>query len=72
MFWLLFLLEGWGFESFSGRDIFCLKNFDTLVKSIAMSSPFYTWNKYEEMSTVDYICLQITDDNKTTTHNKPV
>ena len=24
--------EGWGFESPSGRDIFCLKNFDTFQR----------------------------------------
>ena len=25
--------EGWGFESPSGRDIFCLKNFDTFTRT---------------------------------------
>ena len=25
--------EGWGFESLSGRDIFCLKNFDTFIRT---------------------------------------
>ena len=25
--------EGWGFESLSGRDIFCLKNFDTFTRT---------------------------------------
>ena len=25
--------EGWGFESHSGRDIFCLKNFDTFTRT---------------------------------------
>ena len=25
--------EGWGFESPSGRDIFCLKNFDTCKRT---------------------------------------
>ena len=30
--------EGWGFESLSGRDIFCLKNFYTFTSlSIGMS-----------------------------------
>ena len=24
---------GWGFESFSGRDIFCLKNFDNFTRT---------------------------------------
>ena len=26
--------EGWGFESPSGRDIFCLKNFDTFTRTL--------------------------------------
>ena len=25
--------EGWGFESPSGQDIFCLKNFDTFTRT---------------------------------------
>ena len=25
--------EGWGFESPSGRDMFCLKNFDTFTRT---------------------------------------
>ena len=25
--------DGWGFKSHSGRDIFCLKNFDTFIKT---------------------------------------
>ena len=27
--------EGWGFESPSGRDVFCLKNFDTFIRTPA-------------------------------------
>ena len=29
--------EGWGFQSLSGRDIFCLKNFDTFRTSVRVS-----------------------------------
>ena len=30
--------EGWGFESPSGRDIFCLKNFDTFTRTLVRVS----------------------------------
>ena len=26
--------EGWGFDSLSGRDILCLKNFDTFSRNL--------------------------------------
>ena len=30
--------ECWGFESLSGRDIFCLKNFDTFTRTSVRAS----------------------------------
>ena len=30
---ILHASEGWGFDSPSGRDIFCLKNFDTFTRT---------------------------------------
>ena len=49
--------EGWGFESTSGRDIICLKNFDTFTRTSVRVSKTMLLPGHTNISNVNFTSI---------------